>query len=53
MENEIPQSTIEPEVFDYRSDESGHNDIEYDPINNMNSSDESEDYNDTKYDRIN
>ena len=30
MENEIPQSTIKPGDFDYTSDESGHEDMEYD-----------------------
>ena len=53
MENDIPQSTIEPGDFDCPSDESGHDEMEYDPINDINSSEESEDYNDTKYDLIN
>ena len=41
MENEIPQSTFDPGDFNYPSDESDHNDIEYDPINDINSIDES------------
>ena len=53
MENKIPQSTINPGDFDFPSAEWGHKDMEYDPINDINSSDESEDYNDTKYDLIN
>ncbi len=53
MENGIQRSTFEPGDFDYPSDVSGHNDIEYDPINVINSSDKSQDYIDTIYALIN
>ena len=44
---------IKPGDFDYPSDESGHKDMECDQKTILITNDESEDYNDTKYDLIN